>query len=412
VLIGVTVPAALLACSLVGFGAAVWSWRRDPLRVFFVLNMITLPVSRMLPTPAHDGVRLMLPTFFFLAGLAGLAFQVFERVVDRLRSEEFSTAPVLGVATLLLLGPPAYGLFRSHPHELSYYNGLVGGLPGAQRLGFEPTYWYDAVTPAVLRELNDSQHGLPIGATLSLPEPRSILEATMPLQFGRSAFAQSLPEPRINPDDVFMLLKKPLGRLRADIRLASDARPNPPPADEFPYVILLTHSSKASPFTRLLYALKPQREWSHDGVRLLSLYDPPAVARTWGLWLLLDATDYSEVPIQPRVDRELLELAKGNYRAINAAALLITEHGIDGALESQEDAETMSVIRKLAGRREALNVLLTWRKEALIEAVEIVSRTVDKRPELLEKLVATYDGYLPASELGDYLDEGLPQLSP
>ena len=104
-------------------------------------------------------------TVAFLAGLAGLAFQLFERVVDRLRSEEFSTAPVLSVAALLLLGPPAYWSFRAHPHELSYYNGLVGGLPGAQRLGFEPTYWYDAVTPGVLNELNDPERGLPIGGT-------------------------------------------------------------------------------------------------------------------------------------------------------------------------------------------------------------------------------------------------------
>lgn len=419
VLIAVTVPTAILASSLVGFGTAVWNWRRDPLAVFFVLNMITLPVSRMLPTPAHDGVRLMLPTFFFLAGLAGLAFQLFERMVDRLRSEEFSTAPVLSVAALLLLGPPAYWLFRAHPHELSYYNGLVGGLPGAQRLGFEPTYWYDAVTPAVLREMNDpnSKRGLPIAATLSLPEPRSILEATMPLQFRRSAFAQSLPEPRINPE-VFDFLKKPLGKLRADIRLASDSRPNTLPADDFPYVALLTHSSKASPFTRLLYALKPlkplkpQLEWDHDGVRLFSLYSPRAVARAWGLWLLLDATDYSQTPIQPRVDRELIELAKGNYRAMNAAALLVTEHGIDAALESQEDAETMSVIRKLAARGEILNVLLARRGVALVEAIEILSRAAERRPDLLERLVESYDGYLPASELGEYLDETQASLSP
>jgi 4-amino-4-deoxy-L-arabinose transferase-like glycosyltransferase len=411
VLIAVTVPAAVLVCSMIGVGSAAWNWRRDSLGVFFVLNMLTLPVSRMLPTPAHDGVRLMLPTFFFLAGLAGLAFQLFERVVDRLRSEEFSTAPVLGVAAVLLLGPPSYWLSRSHPHELSYYNGVVGGLPGAQRLGFEPTYWYDAVTPDVLRELNDPQAGLPLGATLSLPEPRSILDATMPPPFRRSAFAQSLPEPRVNPE-VFDFLKRPLGRLRSDIRLASDSGNLTPPADQFPYVALLTHSSKASPFTRLLYALDSRREWGHDGVRLFSLYDPRAVARAWALWLLLDATDYSQTPIEPRIDRELVELSKRSYRATSAAALLVTEHGIDAALESQEDAETMSVIRKLADRRDALNVLLARRKESLIEAVEMISRTVDKRPDLLDRLIETYDGYLPANELGDYLDEGLPESNP
>jgi hypothetical protein len=72
----------------------------------------------------------------------------------------------------------------------------------------------------------------------------------------------------------------------------------------------------------------------------------------------------------------------------------------------------MSVIRKLAARRDALNVLFSWRKQALVEAVEIVSRAADKRPELLERLVETYDGYLPAGELGEYLDAGLPESNP
>src|SRR5207245_1864046 len=111
--------------------------------------------SRMLPTPAHDGVRLMLPTFFFLAGLAGWGFQIIERLLAGFRAEEHPIAPILAVVAGFLLLPPAYWLFQTHPYELSYYNGLVGGLAGAQRLGFEPTYWYDAATPAVLRDLND-----------------------------------------------------------------------------------------------------------------------------------------------------------------------------------------------------------------------------------------------------------------
>src|SRR5581483_1472399 len=46
------------------------------------------------------------------------------------------------VALVLAQG---YGVVAMHPLGLSYYNLLVGGLPGAERLGLELTYWGDAV---------------------------------------------------------------------------------------------------------------------------------------------------------------------------------------------------------------------------------------------------------------------------
>ncbi len=408
-LTAVTVPTAILACALVGIASAFWHVRRDPLRMFFLINLVTLPISRMLPIPAHDGVRLMLPTFFFLAGMAGWGFEWLERLVERFRSEEYSTSNVLTVAWAFLLLPPTYWLYRSHPHELSYYNGLVGGLPGAQRLGFEPTYWYDAVTPEVLDGVNDAKTGLPTGATLSLPEPQSILEAIAVPGTREAQLLADLPGKRINPDVFIDLWQR--RQLRMDIRLGG-FYPRNIPATEFPYVALLTHSSKASPYTRLLYAFKPYASWDHDGVRLFSLYDPQAVARVWALWVLVDATDYSKPDVHPRVDRELIELARTNYRALFAAALKVTQDGLDQALESQEDPEITPVIRRLAERRKRLQVLFGRRQESLIEAVEILGRTMEKRPSLMERLIETYDGYLPAAELGDYIDAGYSSVTP
>ena len=46
-----------------------------------------------------------------------------------------------------------YGTVALHPFGLSYYNLLVGGLPGAQRLGLELTYWNDAVDRVLLDRL-------------------------------------------------------------------------------------------------------------------------------------------------------------------------------------------------------------------------------------------------------------------
>jgi hypothetical protein len=40
------------------------------------------------------------------------------------------------------------------PVPLSYYSPLVGGLPGATRMGMEPTFYWDALRPEVLDWLN------------------------------------------------------------------------------------------------------------------------------------------------------------------------------------------------------------------------------------------------------------------
>jgi hypothetical protein len=55
------------------------------------------------------------------------------------------------------------------PVPLSYYSPLVGGLPGAARLGMEPTYYWDGLTPPALAWLNERT-----------PEGRSVLFQTNP----------------------------------------------------------------------------------------------------------------------------------------------------------------------------------------------------------------------------------------
>src|SRR5260370_28142434 len=96
--------------------------------------LAALPVMRMLPTPAHDGVRLFLPTFFFLAAMAGWgavwAADGLARVV-RARRTWLARAAVAA----LVLGPSTYQLVKVHPFELSYDNELIGGPPAALERG-------------------------------------------------------------------------------------------------------------------------------------------------------------------------------------------------------------------------------------------------------------------------------------
>ena len=51
------------------------------------------------------------------------------------------------------------GLAIYCPCHLSYYNLLVGGLPGAEKLGFEVTYWGDTVREPILVEAAQLSHG-------------------------------------------------------------------------------------------------------------------------------------------------------------------------------------------------------------------------------------------------------------
>ncbi len=256
VLIAVTVPAAILLAATVGLLDAFRVVRRDRLPLFFVLQAVTLPVVRMFPAPAHDGVRLLLPTFFFLAALAGLGAV---RLADGLSTLTRARSPrlVRGIIAALVLVPSAWQLVKTHPFELSYYNELIGGPRGAWGSGrFELTYWYDAFTPRAIDELNRS-----------LP-PRAEL-----------AFCNDLTQPT-----TFFELQT-LGHLRSDLV------PDWNDYNRFPHVWLLTQDSKATPFTRLLYAMTPWysiRPRQLDGLRVATVADPLAVSRAAALWLLTE----------------------------------------------------------------------------------------------------------------------------
>lgn len=123
------------------------------LSLLFPLFVFTLPITR------YDGVRLFLMAWPFFAIFTGLGTA---RLVQWLHKKWGRVAVVSFVALFMT---PLYSLISLHPVQLSYYSELVGGLRGAQRLGMEPTYWGDAVTPNFLK---DACEHLPEGATLEV----------------------------------------------------------------------------------------------------------------------------------------------------------------------------------------------------------------------------------------------------
>jgi Dolichyl-phosphate-mannose-protein mannosyltransferase len=100
-------------------------------------------VLRALPhTPGHDGVRQILPAFGSLALVAGLGVSA----RPSFRSKSLVTAAILeGVLSIAVMMPV----------PLSYFSPAVGGLPGAAFIGFEPTYYWDTLTPEVLGWVNE-----------------------------------------------------------------------------------------------------------------------------------------------------------------------------------------------------------------------------------------------------------------
>src|SRR5206468_2608911 len=74
--------------------------------------------------------------------------------------------PVLAIAILLAsAAEPAAESWVYRGHGLCYYNRAVGGFAGAEALGFEVSYWFEAMTDEEWRRFLDP---LPAGSKVFL----------------------------------------------------------------------------------------------------------------------------------------------------------------------------------------------------------------------------------------------------
>ena len=100
----------------------------------------------------YDGVRLWLVVFPPLAVLAGVGAQ---NLYDRLRAWRPKLA---GPVVAGLVAVQGVNVVWMSPVWLSAYSAAVGGLWGADRLGFERNYWGDAVTRELLAAADERSH--------------------------------------------------------------------------------------------------------------------------------------------------------------------------------------------------------------------------------------------------------------
>jgi hypothetical protein len=399
VLLGITVPVATVIAAAIGVVWGIGEIRRDRLPLYFLVHFLCLPVIRMFPTPAHDGVRLFLPTFFFLAAFAGWGLVWLADLSARAvpRAPRLARRAVFALA----LGSAAVALIRIHPYELSYYNELVGGPRGAWERGFELSYWYDAFNPPVIEELNR--------------------------RFPPHAQVDFLSDLTQTASGVFQELQS-LGSLRSDIVLAGIDRAT------FPHVWLLTHDSKATAFTRLLFAMRPwfaSEPRQLQGARVLTVDDPLAVSRAWALRILLDAPDRAppDPPSAPpwvqtyapwlgrlwgdgldkshrlTLNQSTLDWSRRDPEGLEAAARKIAARQ---PLEKDSQAKQLwdlmtSEPNQNGPRHWYVDQLLSRRPEAFVEAVQILNA---HREEVIT--VMTWYGYTDVSRIGGYLDRDLP----
>lgn len=260
----ITTPAVTLAAVVLGavrvmrervvtVGAPSWrerwrdpAWRRRAAAALLGWALLVNLAFNSLPgTPKYNGVRLFQPIFPWLAILAGVGIGWVARAVAvwvSARAEEAARRlPRIAACTVVavVLVAPLRATVESFPFGLSYYSELIGGLPGAVRLGMEPTYWGDTYLAAAAWL---SRHA-PAGATAWI-DPVGV--------------------------ESMMAMYRNLGILRADIRTSA----GPMIPAEVDFAVFQNKPTEFSALARrLLTTCRPVATIELQGVPLLFIFD-------------------------------------------------------------------------------------------------------------------------------------------
>lgn len=161
VVAAVVLPVGTLLLIVVGIVRAVLGGAARAGDRLVVINAVApLVFFSLIAAQAYGGERLFMPAFPFLAILAGLGFSELAGRLGLSSSDEAglsfarqrsAAARALGLSILAALAvvPGVAGIIAYQPHQLSYFNELVGGVAGADAAGFEVTYWSDTYRAAL-----------------------------------------------------------------------------------------------------------------------------------------------------------------------------------------------------------------------------------------------------------------------
>jgi 4-amino-4-deoxy-L-arabinose transferase-like glycosyltransferase len=152
VMTAITTPPGILAAAAAG--AARWLREREDAALFsfLIVNVAfwLLAFAAGL-AEAYDGVRLFLNIFPFVAILAAIGVRWAWQAVAKTPIG----VPGAWAVAVLFVASQAGGTLLYGPYGLSYYNRLIGGLKGAERNGFDVTFWGEPADFTMLEYIND-----------------------------------------------------------------------------------------------------------------------------------------------------------------------------------------------------------------------------------------------------------------
>lgn len=189
-----TTPPIVILLSLFGIMHVARNFRRDTDK-FELLALIwfCVPLIRVMWPHAntYGGVRQLMEYVPALAILAGLGFHYLEKVFTGVKARTILSLFVL--SGFILLGVT---LYRIHPNENVYFNGLIGGLSGAKARGL-PSWGFSFGSPyrRAVAWLNDNaeENARVVYAFELIPNfPRTWLRSDFSLHNGeRSGYLQT-----------------------------------------------------------------------------------------------------------------------------------------------------------------------------------------------------------------------------
>jgi 4-amino-4-deoxy-L-arabinose transferase-like glycosyltransferase len=153
VILWAVVPLTVMLLAFIGIARAGRGTQDKGLGWLLLINaLVPLLIFAVGRTLVYDGERLLMPTFPFLAALAGAGFGCIlvglRKLADRIKRPTLVVPASIFLAALLL-APQVIAMIGLYPHWLSYYSEGVGGLPGATKMGLETTYWCESYAAAL-----------------------------------------------------------------------------------------------------------------------------------------------------------------------------------------------------------------------------------------------------------------------
>jgi hypothetical protein len=234
----VTVPLPILLFSIVGLARTAVHCRWEYRGILFTAYAVVVLVYASLPgSPKYDGTRLffsLLPMLAILTGggadsLVGI-FPFDRKIRGSLSVRHIVTA----VFFAIVAGNGVWAIARIHPHELSYFNFLTGGLKGAESR-FETSYWGESLNEEVIAYLNTLLYGA-----------------------------------RVRPlamHELCLIHLQEWGMLRADLRFDTAA-----PFRDHDYFLLHVRKGFFGPIEWYLYDRTPTELFSFQGVPFFCIY--------------------------------------------------------------------------------------------------------------------------------------------